>query len=96
MPMPYEQFSDNDYFKMGAAVAVGELYVSGRLGNADAAAAPTRRYLESFGLRSMADIRRLGITGPYAEDFERLYQKEASAHAAGVAETQAPLPGANP
>ena len=71
--MQTNQYSDNDYFKMGAAVAVGELYDVGRLGDCDEVAPEVRAYLASFGVRSMDDVRALGITGPYAADFERLY-----------------------
>lgn len=65
--------SDNDLFRMGAAVAVGELYDSGRLGDKDGVAREVKSYLASFGLKSLEDIRALGMTGPYIEDFERLY-----------------------
>ena len=65
--------SDKDLFKMGAAVAVGELYDSGRLGDRIAVAPEVRAYLASFGLKDLEDIRALGMTGPYIEDFERLY-----------------------
>ena len=65
--------SDKDLFKMGAAVAVGELYDSGRLGDKVTVATEVIAYLASFGLKDLEDIRSLGITGPYIEDFERLY-----------------------
>lgn len=65
--------SDKDLFKMGAAVAVGELYDSDRLGDRIAVAPEVRAYLASFGLKDLEDIRALGIIGPYIEDFERLY-----------------------
>ena len=65
--------SDKDLFKMGAAVAVGELYDSGRLGDRIAVAPEVRACLASFGLKNLEDIRALGMTGPYIEDFERLY-----------------------
>ena len=68
-------YSDSDYFKMGAAVAVGELYDSGRLGDKDEVAGEVRAYLGSFGLKSMDDIRALGITGPYIEDFKAVYSR---------------------
>ena len=67
------EFTDNDYFKMGAAVAVGELYDSGRLGDKAEVADEVRAYLGSFGLKSMDDIRALGITGPYINDFTTIY-----------------------
>ena len=65
--------TNNDYFKMGAIVAVGELYDSGRLGNKQTVAEDTRLFLESFGVRSLEDIRNLGVTGPYIEDFQTLF-----------------------
>ena len=65
--------SDKDLFKMGAAVAVGELYDSGRLGDKVTVATEVIAYLASFGLKDLEDIRALGITGPYIEDFEKLY-----------------------
>ena len=63
-------YANNDFFRMGAAVAVGELYEVGRLGDKAEVADEVRRYLASFGLRSMADIDALGIKRPYVEDFE--------------------------
>ncbi len=65
--------SDKNLFKMGAAVAVGELYDSGRLGDKAVVAPEVRSYLASFGLKDLEGIRALGMTGPYIEDFERLY-----------------------
>ena len=70
--------SDKDLFKMGAAVAVGELYDSGRLGDKIAIASEVIAYLASFGLKDLEDIRALGITGPYIEDFEGLYATGAA------------------
>ena len=67
------EYSDNDYFKMGAAVAVGELYDAGRLGDRDEVAPEVRSYLKSFGIAGLQDVRDLGIKGPYIEDFERMY-----------------------
>lgn len=65
--------TDNDYFKMGAAVAVGELYDAGRLGDKRQVAEDVRSYLASFGITSIDDISGLGMTGPYVEDFHTLY-----------------------
>lgn len=76
--MRNERFSNNDYFRMGAAVAVGELFDGGHLGNKAEVAAETRSFLESFGLKNLQDIRQLGIVGPYASDFEELYIDERS------------------
>ena len=70
--------SDKDLFKMGAAVAIGELYDSGRLGDKIAIASEVIAYLASFGLRDLEDIRALGMTGPYIEDFEKLYATGAA------------------
>ena len=70
--------SDKDLFKMGAAVAIGELYDSGRLGDKIAIASEVIAYLASFGLKNLEDIRALGITGPYIEDFEKLYATGAA------------------
>ena len=67
------EYSDNDYFKMGAAVAVGELYDAGRLGDCDEVASEVRSYLKSFGIAGLQDVRDLGIKGPYIEGFERMY-----------------------
>lgn len=72
--MAQDTYSDNDYFKMGAAVAVGELYDSGRLGEKSEVASEVREYLESFGLRSLEDMRRLGISGQFLDDFKAAYQ----------------------
>ena len=70
--------SDKDLFKMGAAVAIGELYDSGRLGDKVTVATEVIAYLASFGLKDLEDIRALGMTGPYIEDFEKLYATGAA------------------
>ncbi|MBQ3106550.1 MAG: hypothetical protein IJC51_03655 [Eggerthellaceae bacterium] len=57
------------YFRMGAAVAVGELYGLGRAGSAEEA----RGFLASFGVRGMGDVERLGIKGPYIGEFEEIF-----------------------
>ena len=67
-------FTDNDLFRMGAAVAVGELFDMGRLGDKASNASQVRSYLASFVIRGIDDIQALGITGPYAGDFLRLYE----------------------
>ena len=66
-------YSENDYFRMGAAIAVGELYDMALFRNLLADDQAVRSYLESFGVRGMADVDDLGIKGPYRRDFERLY-----------------------
>lgn len=65
---------DNAYFKMGAAVAVSELFGLGRLGSPAKVAGETREFLGSFGIRSMDDVDELGISGPYADDLARIYE----------------------
>lgn len=65
--------SSNDYFRMGAAVAVGELYDAGRLGEKTEVAGEVRSFLKSFGINSIEDVHALGVTGPYIEDFRALY-----------------------
>ncbi len=65
--------SSNDYFRMGAAVAVGELYDAGRLGEKAEVAGEVRSFLKSFGIHGIEDVRALGVTGPYIEDFAALY-----------------------
>ena len=65
--------SKNDYFRMGAAIAVGELYDMAAFWGILCDEAEVRSYLESFGVRGMDDVDELGIKGPYRRDFERLY-----------------------
>lgn len=67
-----------EFFRMGAAVAIGELYDEGMLGDKNAVAYDVRDYLESFGIASFDEVCRLGITGPYLEDFKRLFAANAS------------------
>ena len=65
---------NNAYFKMGAAVAVSELFVLGRLGSPAKVAGETREFLGSFGIKGMEDVDGLGICGPYADDLARIYE----------------------
>lgn len=65
---------NNAYFKMGAAVAVSELFGLGRLGTPAKVAGETREFLSSFGIRSMDDVDELGICGPYVDDLARIYE----------------------
>ncbi len=59
------------FFRMGAAVAVGELFEEGML---DAASLfEIRSFLESFDICSMKEIRALGVSGPYLEDFASIF-----------------------
>ena len=67
------EYSDNDYFRMGAVVAVGELYDMAAFGSFLTDEQEVRSYLESFGVRGLDDVDALGIRGPYRRDFERLY-----------------------
>ncbi|MBQ9058357.1 MAG: hypothetical protein IJ125_04155 [Atopobiaceae bacterium] len=69
--------SDNDYFRMGAAVAVGELYDMAALGRFLEDNHEVRSYLTSFGVNSLDDVDKLGIRGPYRRDFERIFREEA-------------------
>lgn len=66
--------NDNTYFKMGAAVAVSELFGLGRLGSPAKVAGETRKFLSSFGIKSMEDVDDLGICGPYVDDLARIYE----------------------
>lgn len=68
-----DTFDNNSYFKMGAAVAVSELFGSGRLGEEGEVVHETREFLHSFGIRGMDDVEQLGIRGPYIEDLARIY-----------------------
>ena len=71
-------YSENDYFRMGAAIAVGDLYDMALFRNLLADDRAVRSYLESFGVRGMADVDDLGIKGPYRRDFERIFLENAS------------------
>lgn len=67
-----------EFFRMGAVVAIGELFDEGLLGSKNAAAGDVRSYLESFGVASLADVQALGVSGPYLQDFERIFGASAS------------------
>ena len=71
-----------EFFRMGAAVALGELYDEGMLGDKNTVARDVRDYLENFGVSSFDEVCRLGVTGPYLEglqaDFRRKRQFPAS------------------
>ena len=67
-----------EFFRMGAAVAIGELYDEGMLGDKNAVAYDVRDYLESFGIASFDEVCKLGITGPYLDDFKRIFAENAS------------------
>lgn len=66
--------SNNAYFKMGAVVAVSGLFDLGKLGRKPQAAAEARRYMRSFGIRNIEDVRALGIKGPCLSDLEEIYR----------------------
>lgn len=70
--------SNNDYFRMGAVIAVGELYDMAALGSFLKDDQEVKSYLESFGVRGLDDVDELGIKGPYRRDFERLYMGRAA------------------
>lgn len=59
------------FFRMGAVVAVGELFGEGMLD----ASSPfeIREFLESFGVCNVDAVRSLGVTGPYLEDFTYIF-----------------------
>ena len=67
-----------EFFRMGAAVAIGELYDEGMLGDKNVVVRDVRDYMESFGVSSFDGVCRLGITGPYLEDFKRIFAENAS------------------
>ena len=67
------RYTDNDYFRMGAAIAVGELYDMAAFGRFLEDDREVKSYLESFGVHGLEDVDALGIKGPYRRDFERLY-----------------------
>ena len=67
------EHSDNDYFRMGAAIAVGELYDMAAFGSFLEDENEVKAYLESFGICGRNVVDELGIKGPYRRDFERLY-----------------------
>ena len=50
----------------------------GMLGDKNAVAYDVRDYLESFGIASFDEVCRLGVTGPYLEDFKRIFAENAS------------------
>ena len=59
------------FFRMGAVVALGELFGEGML---DASSVfEIREFLESFGVCNVDAVRSLGVTGPYLEDFTYIF-----------------------
>ncbi len=66
----------NEFFRMGAVVAVGELFDEGLLGWPLCVSDDVRAFLESFGVASVDDVRALGITGPYLDDFRKVFSVE--------------------
>ena len=67
-----------EFFRMGAVVAIGELFDEGMLGDKAAVAQDVRDYLDSFGVASLADVQALGVSGPYLQDFEYIFGASAS------------------
>lgn len=66
--------TNNDYFKMGAVVAVGELYGQGMLESSDDTAADIRTFLGSFGVNDLDDMRALGMGDVYLSNFKNVYE----------------------
>ena len=66
------QYGKNDYFKMGAVVAIGELMRAGYVGH-EVPLDKIRSFLASFGVRSCADMRTLGMGPVYADDFIEVF-----------------------
>lgn len=64
--------SDNDYFRMGSVVAVGELCDMAAFGSALTDGQEVKSHLESFGVHGLDDVDKLSIRSPYRCDFERL------------------------
>lgn len=74
-----ETYRDNShYFKMGAAVAVGELWCEGHLGEGEEPASNARAFLESFGIKSTEDLEELGMGDFYLGDFRNILPSTAS------------------
>ena len=62
------------YFRMGAAVALGEAIRAGVVADTEKMRAVLKEYLESFGIRGMEDIEALGIGNVYRYDFESIFR----------------------
>lgn len=67
------EHTNSDYFKMGAVVAVGELFDQELLGNKDEVAEDVKCFLESFGISGIQDMRNLGMGDHYLRNFANLY-----------------------
>ena len=63
----------NHYFRMGAAVALGEMIRDGVIPNNSAMRESLKRYLMSFGIKGMDDVEELGIGSVYRYDFEAFF-----------------------
>ncbi|WP_350454538.1 hypothetical protein [Slackia heliotrinireducens] len=72
--MSMTSVNGNDFFKMGALVAVGELFDMGMLGSSDDQRTEVRHFIRSFGVDSIEDVEGLGITGPYLADFVKVFE----------------------
>lgn len=66
--------TNNDYFKMGAVVAVGELYGQGMLESSEEMAEEIRSFLGSFGVNDLDDMRALGMGDVYLSNFKNVYE----------------------
>lgn len=65
------EFPTNHLFKLGAAMAMGELLLKGFLDAGEAAS--LSRLMEGFGIGGMEDLGELGLGEGYLADFEELY-----------------------
>lgn len=61
------------YFRMGAVVAVGELYAEGALGDGEEVRENLRKFLKSFGVRGADDVLDLISFSGYREDFRSIF-----------------------
>ena len=68
-----QELGQSRYFRMGAAVALGEMIRGGIVADSREMREQIREYLESFGIRGMDDIEALGIGSVYRYDFEHIY-----------------------
>lgn len=76
--------TNNDYFKMGAVVAVGELYDQELITKSEEAAYNIRAFLRSFGVTGIQDMRDLGMGDHYLRDFREVFASQAEQRAQNV------------
>ena len=69
------RYGENDFFRMGAAVAVGELLDEGSIApSVDCTPDQVARdYLSSYGVCSREDVDYLGIRGVCRQSLDRLF-----------------------